>query len=103
MAAKIHRFPFQFKLPSELPVSFEGTYGYIRYNLTGTIESRLNQPNGVFTLPITVLKTITPNDPELQVNSFVAIFFKPKARKTGCSKLHKYCAAFHLIFQLILA
>lgn len=66
MTAKIHRFPFQFKLPSELPVSFEGAYGYVRYKLTGTIESRL-QPNGVFVVPITILKTISANDAELQV------------------------------------
>lgn len=66
MTAKIHRFPFQFKLPAELPVSFEGTYGYIRYKLTATIQSRL-QANGVFIVPITILKTISGNDPELQV------------------------------------
>lgn len=66
MTAKIHRFPFQFKLPAELPVSFEGTYGYIRYKLTATIQSRL-QANGVLIVPITILKTISGNDPELQV------------------------------------
>lgn len=71
MVAKIHRFPFQFKLPSELPVSFEGTYGYIRYELLGIIESRL-QPNGIFIAPITVLKAISVNDPGLQV--FIYLF-----------------------------
>ncbi|XP_056020506.1 arrestin domain-containing protein 3-like [Ostrea edulis] len=31
-------YPFQFQLPQNLPSSFEGKYGHIRYTIKGTIE-----------------------------------------------------------------
>ncbi|GFR98621.1 arrestin domain-containing protein 3 [Elysia marginata] len=33
-----HTFPFQFQLSSDLPPSFEGNYGYIRYWTKATID-----------------------------------------------------------------
>lgn len=64
----MHRFPFQFNFPSELPVSFEGMFGYIRYKLTATMESSL-QSNDILTEPVTILRAIDANRPDMQVNS----------------------------------
>lgn len=33
-----HTFPFQLQLPQDLPPSFEGAYGYIRYWAKATID-----------------------------------------------------------------
>lgn len=66
LTAKIYRFPFQFKLPSESPVSFEGAYGYIRYKLTAIIESPFRS-NDVLTEPITILRAIDATEPDMQV------------------------------------
>jgi hypothetical protein len=32
--AGIHEYPFSFQLPGQLPPSFEGEYGHIRYTIT---------------------------------------------------------------------
>ena len=34
----LHKFPFQIQLPLDLPPSFEGAYGFIRYTTKATID-----------------------------------------------------------------
>ncbi|ESO88266.1 hypothetical protein LOTGIDRAFT_165704 [Lottia gigantea] len=38
LPAGINTYPFQFQLPGNLPSSFEGQYGYVRYWLKSTID-----------------------------------------------------------------
>jgi len=38
--AGTHRYPFTFQLPSNVPSSFEGEYGYVRY----TAEAKMDRP-----------------------------------------------------------
>ncbi len=33
-----HRYPFELLLPSDLPASFKGEYGYVKYEATAIIE-----------------------------------------------------------------
>lgn len=67
LAVKTHRFPFQFKLPTKLPASFEGEFGYIRYTIRVVIEIPL-QTNKELIKDITILKMIDSNDSQLEVN-----------------------------------
>jgi len=38
-----HEFPFSLTLPLNIPSSFEGQYGYVRYTLTGSLFRRLEK------------------------------------------------------------
>lgn len=63
---RTHQFPFQFALPEQLPTSFEGVFGSIRYFITVSIEIPY-QPKREFEERITIIRTIDENDPDLQV------------------------------------
>ena len=54
------KYPFSFQLTGELPSSFEGTYGYIRYLVKAKIEKAVF--DAVVTYPITVNDLIDTND-----------------------------------------
>lgn len=38
LPAGSYSYPFQFKLPTNLPSSFEGVIGYVRYTMTAVID-----------------------------------------------------------------
>lgn len=38
LAAGKHEIPFSFALPSEIPSSFEGKYGYVRYEIKASLK-----------------------------------------------------------------
>lgn len=66
LEAKTYQFPFQFKLPSQLPSSFEGEFGFIQYAVTISIDipfQRLKE----HVESIRILKMIETSNPELQV------------------------------------
>lgn len=63
---KTHRFPFQYKLPPELPASFESEFGSIRYTVKVIIDMP-RQMNIEMEETIKVYKMIDANDPQLQV------------------------------------
>lgn len=67
LAAGIHEFPFQFKIPPQLPSSYEGEYGFIRYMVTVTVHISKN-PQKEFEKRVTILRLTDLNDPDLQVN-----------------------------------
>lgn len=50
-----HKFPFTFVLPPELPTSFEGQYGFVRYTIKVTIE-RSWKFDHEYKFPVTVLE-----------------------------------------------
>lgn len=66
LSVKTHRFPFQFKLPAQLPASFEGEFGSIRYTIRVIIEIPF-QLNRELVESITILRIIDSNDPQLEV------------------------------------
>jgi hypothetical protein len=48
-----HSFPFSMILPDQLPSSFEGQYGYVRYTVEATLYQRLKddlEVNATFTV-----------------------------------------------------
>jgi hypothetical protein len=48
-----HSFPFSMILPDQLPSSFEGQYGYVRYTVEATIDQHLkddHEVNATFTV-----------------------------------------------------
>lgn len=62
-----HSYPFQHVLPKDLPTSFEGKFGYIRYTTCVTVDISM-QPNKEFETPFTVIQAIDLNaDPTLRV------------------------------------
>lgn len=62
-----YKFPFQFLLPSQLPSSFEGEFGFIRYMVTVLIEIPF-EPIKVLEEQVTIFRMITLNDADLQVS-----------------------------------
>lgn len=38
LAAGHHQYPFSFVLPTQIPPSFEGAYGHIRYNIKAVAQ-----------------------------------------------------------------
>jgi sporulation-control protein spo0M len=42
-----HSFPFSMILPNDLPSSFEGQYGYVRYTVEATLDPLLKDDNEV--------------------------------------------------------
>lgn len=69
MAAGTHEFPYHFKIPAQLPSSYEGEYGFIRYTVTVSIEIP-KHPRKEFEKRITILRLTDLKDPDLQVNSW---------------------------------
>ncbi|XP_062576489.1 arrestin domain-containing protein 3-like [Saccostrea cucullata] len=55
-----HVFPFTFVLPPQLPSSFEGEHGYVRYKVEGIID-RPRKSNLRSVRPFTVLTTLDLN------------------------------------------
>ena len=47
LAAGEHSFPFSMILPNDLPSSFEGQYGYVRYTVEGTLDPLLKDDHEV--------------------------------------------------------
>jgi len=60
-------YPFSFTLPQQLPSSFEGTYGCVRFTLKAAVE-RPNAKPHVYILPFTVngISDLNYNPPALQ-------------------------------------
>lgn len=79
LAAGTHEFPFQFKIPTQLPSSYEGEYGYIRYTVTVTVEMPKN-PRKEFEKRITILRLTDLNDPELKVTNAKILELTGKCR-----------------------
>ena len=51
-----HTFPFEFRLPRNIPNSFEGAYGHVRYHVGVTVRNGLLKLNHKAAHPITVKK-----------------------------------------------
>src|SRR6218665_2279056 len=34
----VHRYPFRLRLPADLPASYRGSHGYVRYKARATVE-----------------------------------------------------------------
>lgn len=66
----IHTYDFSCQLPSNLPTSFEGTYGCIRYKATVTLNIPI-WPDKSFVEGFTIIKCFNLNDcsPDLRVLS----------------------------------
>jgi Arrestin (or S-antigen), N-terminal domain len=58
-----YEYPFTFRLPNELPSSFEGEHGWVRYTLTATVV-RSWQSNHEIKVPITVNTVVDLNSVE---------------------------------------
>ncbi|XP_056022794.1 arrestin domain-containing protein 3-like [Ostrea edulis] len=63
-----HAFPFSFILPPNLPSSFEGKHGYVRYKIKGTIDRPWRFDDHTVR-PFTVLQTLDLNQEPLANNS----------------------------------
>ena len=50
-----HEFPFSFELPANIPSSFEGKHGHVRYKVTATIDDPKKKTEFFFTV-------LTPHD-----------------------------------------
>lgn len=66
LAIGTHEFRFRFRIPSKLPSSYEGEYGFIRYTVTVLIEIP-KLPNIEYEKRITILRLTNLHDPDLQV------------------------------------
>jgi len=69
LEAGSHSYPFKFSLPSDVPSSFEGEHGYVRY----TVEAKIDLPwkcDHVTRSAFTVINNVDLNlEPiELRVN-----------------------------------
>ena len=45
-----HAFPFSFELPANIPSSFEGKHGHVRYKITAAIDDPQKKTELVFTV-----------------------------------------------------
>lgn len=62
-----HKFPFTYTLSPNLPSSFEGIYGYVRYTITATLDRPWKFDHEVKT-PFTVISSLDLNqEPKAQV------------------------------------
>ena len=69
LASGRHTFPFSFLLPSNLPSSFEGAHGYVRYSVKGIIDKPWKFDHSC-KRPFTVICLLDLNaDPNAQVQS----------------------------------
>lgn len=68
MMPGVYNYAFQCMLPANLPTSFEGNYGHIRYTAKVVLDVPM-WTNKTFEVPFTVIKGINLNaDPALRVN-----------------------------------
>lgn len=74
LAVGKHEFPFHFKIPVQLPSTYEGEYGFIRYTVTVSVEMPF-QAIKEFEKRITILRLTDLKDPELQVIAHKLIGF----------------------------
>ncbi|KIH58821.1 arrestin domain protein [Ancylostoma duodenale] len=87
-----YQYPFTFKLPHDLPPSFEGSYGYVRYMVKIELDRpwyRINKrDNKVFTVvPVFDLNTISQAilpAKELKVKKLGIILFRHGEVKVEC-------------------
>ena len=58
--AGVNEFPFQYTLPENIPSSFEGEYGRVKYSARATVEvpKRADQPT---MMPFTVMAALDLN------------------------------------------
>ncbi|KAJ8304882.1 hypothetical protein KUTeg_018465, partial [Tegillarca granosa] len=56
-----HSYPFQFQLPPNLPASFEGEYGYIRYWVKALVEKPLKSFSHVTKSAFTIIGALDLN------------------------------------------
>ena len=61
LATGMHPFPFQFHLPLDLPSSFEGTVGSVRYELYGRIATHVSKFDHVVELAVPVMGIVDIN------------------------------------------
>ena len=65
--ASLHNFPFCFSLPSNIPSSFEGRVGWVRYELFGRIVTGVTKTEHVVKIEVPVLEIIDINQQPLLV------------------------------------
>ena len=61
LAMGTHTFPFQFHLPLDLPSSFEGTVGLVRYELYGRIATHVSKFDHVVEIAVPVMGIVDIN------------------------------------------
>lgn len=101
-----HNYEFQFRLPANLPSSFEGDFGHIRYIATVVLDIP-NWPDDEYQQPFTVIKPLDLNDDlELKVISINLVFdqkinnifpyrIRSQLKKTTGIIHALYCVVFH--------
>lgn len=61
LPAGTHSFPFRFLLPPNIPSSFEGTVGWVRYDLYGRIATSVLKHDHVVEIDIPVMEIVDIN------------------------------------------
>jgi len=75
-----YSYPFQFQLPPNLPSSFEGYYGHVRYWVRGTIDKPWNFDHMTKT-PFTVVSALDLNSlPEANVSYMILKYITKEAK-----------------------
>ena len=74
-----HRFRFQFTVPPHCPSSFQGSVGYIRYEVLGRIGTGLFRFDRRISAPIQVRQIVDINQPQV-----LAPFRHVQVKQVGC-------------------
>lgn len=81
LTAGVHAFPFSLALPTNLPSSFEGEHGSIRYRLKAVVN-RIMRLDDTTELPIIVIRTLDLNSEPEEVKRPIAIHYETPT--VGC-------------------
>lgn len=77
LAPGVYNYEFGCKLPPDLPTSFEGKFGYIRYTALVVIDNK-RLPEKTFSESFTVIREVDLNyNRELRVNYHIHIVCGP--------------------------
>ena len=68
LRAGVHTFPLNFVMPNDIPSSFVGSYGYIKYKFRAVVN-RIKRLDDSTEIPVTVIRTLNLNNepPEVKV------------------------------------
>lgn len=57
----IHQYPFAFQLPAEIPSSFDGKHGNVRYTLKAVMKRSWYKHDYICEIPITIHSVVDLN------------------------------------------
>lgn len=66
LRAGVHTYPLVIVMPIDVPSSFEGTFGYIRYKLRAVVN-RIRRLDDTTDLPISVIRVLNINNEPQEV------------------------------------